>query len=155
MPALKRTALPEGFSSLAPVRNAHGERNDCTVVAVALTTGLPYDVVHKAMAEAGRRTGKGCYPEVWQNAMAPLGFKLRKWTSTEMVGMIMSYPKKGIAGITTHQPRRFAKQWKGTGKLILWSRGHVSACIDGTVQDWAINKSKQVHTIYEVLPIEA
>lgn len=155
MPALKKTFQPSAFAGLKATRDSFSEKNDCTVVALALATGLPYAVCHKALADQGRKPGKGAFDFQWKAAAKALGFELRRWTSAEMVAMVQSYPKKGIAGITTHQPRRFPKCWANTGKLILHSRRHVSACINGEVQDWAINNSKQVHAIYEVLPIEA
>ena len=70
-----------------------------------------------------------------------------------MCKMVASYPKKGIAGITTHQPRRFPKQWARVAdrKLLMYSRGHVSAFVEGEVKDWAINRSMQVYAVYEVV----
>jgi hypothetical protein len=143
MPALKKVELPTGFSNLGDVRSNLNERNDCTVVAIALTTGLPYHVVHKALEARGRKSRKGAFNDQWLGALADLGFKARRWTSREVVDMIMSYPKKGISGLTTHQPRRFPKSWANSGTLILHSHRHVSACINGEVQDWAINKSQE------------
>ena len=151
MPALKKTSLPAGYTALRPERLAMGEAYDCTVVSIALTTGIPYSTVHAAMTAAGRRPGKRAADTIWKEALNVLGFEARQWSATKMIAMVQSYPKKGIAGITTHQPRRFPNQWANTGRLILRSRGHVSACIYGEVQDWAINSSKQVFEVYEIV----
>lgn len=152
MPAIKKTELPTAFTELAPIRAELKEHRDCTVVALTIVTGLSYAVCHKAMADAGRKSRRGAYQDQWEAAANALGFHLRQWTSSEMVGMVRSYPSphNRLHGITTHHPRRFAKCWAGTGKLLLQSRGHVSACVDGVVADWAINRSKQVHTIFTV-----
>lgn len=152
MPALKKVLLPTGFLSLKDERNALNENRDCTVVAMTLTTGLPYAVCHKALAEQGRKHRRGTFFHQQEAAYESLGFKLRQWTSREVVDMIMSYPKKGIHGITTHQPRRFRKQWARVAdrRILLYSTGHVSALIDGNVEDWAINRAKRVYMIVEV-----
>jgi hypothetical protein len=153
MPALKKTRLPDGYISLAEDRMAHGEgRRDCTVVAMSICTGLPYATVHAALSAAGRRKGCGTYRHQQYVALRALGFEVREWSAAERIAMIASYPKKGIAGLTTHQPRRFAKAWAPhrDKTLLLYSRGHVSAMKDGVVQDWAINRAKQVFDVVEV-----
>jgi hypothetical protein len=156
MPALKPTTLPDGFLALKVERQAHNEHRDCTVIAIAAVTGKPYAECREALARAGRRSRRGCYPEQQEAALRELGFKVRTWTSSEMVEMCRSYPLKGIPGITTHHPRRFPKQWAQHAgrKLLFYSRGHVSAFVGGVVQDWAINRSKRVVRIKEVLPLD-
>lgn len=152
MPALKPTDLPSGFLALAEDRKSHNEHRDCTVVAMTITTGLPYAVCHKALSDAGRANRRGTHFAQQRKAYEALGFNLREWSSAEIIGMVQSYPKKGIAGLTTHQPRRFPKAWAAqNGKaLLLYSRGHVSAMVGGVVQDWAINRAKQVWRVVEV-----
>lgn len=160
MPALKRTALPTGFTALSDERVAAGEAGlarmgrtkDCTVVALTIVTGLPYAECHAALKAAGRIDGRGCYMDVQLKALRTLGFVARRWSSREVCELILSYPKKGIAGLTTHQPRRFPKAWAphAAKSLLLYTRGHVSAMKDGVVQDWAINKAKQVYEVWEV-----
>lgn len=152
MPALKKVELPQGFVALSEVRKAHNEHRDCTVVAMTITTGLSYETCREALAAAGRKSRRGTFFFQQKQAYEALGFTLREWTSREMCEMVMSYPKKGIAGLTTHQPRRFAKQWAPhrDKALLLYSRAHVSAMVGGVVQDWAINRSKQVYKVVEV-----
>jgi hypothetical protein len=159
MPALKKTLLPTSYASiisgeerLALEKRANGRSRDCTVVAMSIVTGLSYATCHKALEEAGRKNGRGTYFAQQKAAYEALGFTVREWTSREVVDLIMSYPKKGIAGLTTHQPRRFAKAWAPhrDKALLLYSRGHVSACVGGVVQDWAINRAKQLYMVVEV-----
>lgn len=155
MPRIRPTELPASFTELAPERAAHNEQRDCTVVALTLTTGRSYADCHKALADAGRKSRSGAYQDQWEAAANALGFHLRRWTSAEVIAMIHSYPRPHdrLHGITTHHPRRFAKQWAGTGKILMQSRGHISACIDGIVADWAINRSKRVIAVFTVEPI--
>jgi hypothetical protein len=153
MPALKKVRLPDGYISLADERRAHGEGSrDCTVVAISICCGVSYATAHAALKAAGRKDKRGTYRHQQYVAIRSLGFEVREWSAREKIEMIMSYPKKGIAGLTTHQPRRFAAAWAPhrDKTLLLYSRGHVSAMKDGVVQDWAINRAKQVFDVVEV-----
>lgn len=151
MPALKKTARSELFVGLAQEARTLGEKMDCAVKALAIVTGLPYATCHEALSAEGRKVGRRTPDDQWLAALDKLGFAVRRWTSSEMVAMIHSYPKKGIANITTHHPRRFPKSWAAhRGPLLLRSRGHISAYLDGIVHDWAVNSSKQVWAIYDV-----
>ena len=49
------------------------ERNDCTVKAIAVVTGVSYKEAHKAMADAGRKPGKGAYVAQQRAALNELG----------------------------------------------------------------------------------
>jgi hypothetical protein len=157
MPAIKKVPLPTGFTALEEDRREKGElgtgrTRDCTVVAMTIVTGLPYATCHEALKAAGRRDRTGTYKHQQQLAYESLGYVWREWTSHEVVDLISSYPKKGIAGLTTHQPRRFPKAWAPHSHkaLLLYSRGHVSAYCDGVVQDWAINRAKQIYLVVEI-----
>lgn len=151
MPALKKIARSDLYAGLVKEAQSVGEKMDCAVKALAITTGLPYATCHEALSAEGRREARRTPDTIWMAALDRLGFTVRRWTSSEMVAMIHSYPKKGIANITTHHPRRFPKSWAPhRGPLLLRSRGHISAYRDGIVHDWAVNSSKQVWAIYEV-----
>lgn len=154
MPAPRKTAPAPIYKQLVDER-APGERTrrtsrDCTVIAVAAVTGVSYAEAHTALAAAGRREGHGASFTVTERALNSLGFVARRWTSAEVVAFLWSYPKKGIAGITTHQPARFPKQWAGTGRLLLRSTGHISAVIDGHLADWAAGRALRVHSVFTI-----
>lgn len=154
MPAPKKIALPDAFNAMEEERKAVNEHRDCTVKALAILTGRSYGDCRKALAEAGRANRRGAFHTTQRKAIEALGFSIREWTSREKIELVMSYPKKGIAGLTTHQPRRFPQAWAPHADklLLLYSRGHVSAYRDGVVQDWAINRAKQVYMIWELTP---
>lgn len=42
------------------------QKNDCTVRALALAMGLPYDEAYDRLKEAGRRCGDRCIYSAWQ-----------------------------------------------------------------------------------------
>src|SRR5512138_901139 len=44
------------------------EKNDCTVRAVAVGCGVPYDVAHDELARRGRKNGRGVqFYSLWKN----------------------------------------------------------------------------------------
>jgi hypothetical protein len=111
---------------------------------------VSYATAHKACEARGRRAGRRTPDTIYLAAIRDLGYEVRQWDYSEEYAMRKSYPKKGILNITTHHPRRFPKQWANTGAVLMRSRGHITACIDGQVQDWAINSSKQVFCLWTV-----
>lgn len=152
MPALKKVAHTEVFAGLSQEAKSLGEQMDCAVKAISVVTGLPYATCHAAVAAAGRNDRRRTPDRIWKAALDTLGFDVREWSAKERIEVIMSYPKKGIATITTHHPRRFPKVWGqfADRALLFRSRGHISGVTGGVVHDWAINSSKQVFEVYEV-----
>lgn len=151
MPALKKTTRSADYVGLVREAMTAGENLDCAVKAVAIVTGLSYATCHEALTLEGRKAGRRTPDSVLFASIERLGFTVREWSAAERIAMIHSYPKRGIANITTHHPRRFAKCWAGKGPLLMRSSGHVSAFRDGVVHDWAVNSSKQVFAIYDVV----
>lgn len=61
-------------SSINEASRLHGENNDCTVRAIAVSTGVDYSTVHTALAKRGRRRGRGAYERQWLPAIKDVGF---------------------------------------------------------------------------------
>lgn len=131
------------------------EWNDCTVKAFAMACNVTYSEAHSALKAAGRERRMGTRHGDELKAIKALGFKL---IGVDLNEIKSSYPKPhrtALRNVTTHHPRRFPesfKQFKGKRALI-FSRGHVSAMVDGVVEDWAINHSLRVYSLHIVEPI--
>lgn len=157
MPRIQKTALSPEFSALISESNAHNEKDDCSVKAVALITGRPYAEVHAVFAACGRKTRRGTPLTVSLDALEELGVKVRIWTFNEMRAMMDSYPGADTTNpnrsITTHHWRRFPRSWAPHRhkKFILVTRNHMLAVVDGEVKDWSINRSLHVIQIWEVV----
>lgn len=146
---IKATPRTEQFDALCNSTVAHGEKNDCSVKAVALVCGVSYETAHAAMAAQGRKQGRGASTTSIELAVIALGKQV------ELVNpkhVIAQYPgvHKNLKNVTTHHPARFPSVWKNGGTYLAYIRGHVLAIVDGVVHDWTAGKSKQIYRIREV-----
>lgn len=113
-----------------------GERNDCTVKAIAIAGGFPYLQVHEVLALNGRYRGHGCPRSVWEASMTQLGLT---WTETRPRQPSGSrYTMKTIA-------RAFPR-----GRHIVQVNGHVAALVDGKVEDWTDGRQYRVHRVLSI-----
>jgi hypothetical protein len=143
----------------------HGEKNDCTVRAIAAVTGLPYEECHEALRLAGRNKGKGCFRNVQKAALEALGFEIfvsLRWNDLKEF-FIDRYPnphRKNCQWVTTHHPERFAASpgWKEAAEfskepgrgLLVYVNGHVGGYKDGILHDWTKGSSKKVEQVWFV-----
>lgn len=149
MPAIKRVAHTQIFSQLNNTSFSHGETNDCSVKALAVVARIPYEDAKRTLAARGRKARKGAYTNDILAAVRDCGRTVER---VDPKTIIAQYPPRYAAHhktITTHHPRRFKDNWpKGT--FLLFTRGHVSACVDGELHDWAVNAVKRVVAVYRV-----
>ena len=139
------------FKSMCEDARALGEHNDCTVKAIAITTGVPYKKVHEAMRSKGRKNGKGA--TLWQMELAckDLGFVMKRVNKNNFLSQ---YPKSAkLQNITTHHPAKYNKVWKDGKNYIFSTNKHVVAVKDGVNHDWTVGRSLRVQVLYEVVPV--
>ncbi len=154
MARTKMVSYTEEYSAMLMTSLASGDNNDCFPKAIAVLTGLPFETVVAAFAEAGRVTGKGTPWGIAREAIKALGFKLERMGPAWWDDMLESYPgvHKNLKNITTRHPVRFAKQWEGVS-VLMHVNAHVAAVKDGKMHDWSINRSKHVIDIYKVVKL--
>lgn len=147
MARIGRVGYAPEFQFMMQQTSAMGDRNDCTVKALALVADITYEDAHARLAARGRKNGRGWYMEDVNLELAALGFKVRKVSPAEYIAQ---YPgqHKNLKNVTTHHPRRFPGVF--TGNYIFRSHRHVSAVVNGKLIDWAVNKAIHVWSIYEV-----
>lgn len=150
MPALKKQPLTETYVALEAHSDSIGERLDCAVKAVAIACQVEYSVAREALAAAGRKHGKRTMDTCWKEAMEALGYRATKVSVAWEVAKLQSYPKKGIASITTGHPNRFPKQWADEQPMLFRVRGHIAAFRDGKLHDWSANRSLPCFELYTV-----
>lgn len=114
--------------------------NDCTVMALANATGLPYDEAYDILAKAGRKPHKGFHMVDWaKSATLPDGRTFR-WK-----------PLPAVKGQWRANPVSFAI-WHPRGSYILRVSKHVMACVDGTIMDaWMGEPWRCVYGALEVV----
>ena len=122
-----------------------GEKNDCTVIALSLATGISYQQAHRLMKLRGRQDGHGisashrkaCLP--LNDAIECCGYKLIPAKSKY----------KTLVSLT--------KAIKTNKTLVVYSGGkkgpnHVTVYKDGLCEDWAGSKKKPITSIWLVEP---
>ena len=117
---LKTNATDGGRS-----RSGIQEKGDCTIRALAISAGIPYEYAHKIGREAGRKNKKGFNPE-----------KLLKYAKREYG---ITYKKKRYKSITI---QRFIKE-NPTGRYYVATNVHAFAIINGTIYDTGLNRPLQ------------
>lgn len=128
------------FNEINKTSIALGERNDCTVKAVALTAKVDYAVAHKALSKAGRRKGSGAYRHQQVIALEAIGAK-RVVLETPMQPNGSRYTTKTIT-----------KALPGKGNFYVFTARHALAVIDGVVEDWSATRAKRVTEVWEIIP---
>ena len=94
------------------------ERNDCTVRALAISTGTPYMKAYMILCNAGRKRNRGFYIEnFFKKNKCCLGHCFTKLPFRKSITL-----------------RRFIKTYP-TGTFYVRKRGHVFVVKDGVVHD--------------------
>ncbi len=94
------------------------QKNDCTVRALALSRGLPYDDAYDLLKEAGRGCGER--------------FDLGRWLDGQVWATKISFP--AIKGEPRMNPVEFRRRYP-VGTYVCRVAKHVFTVIDGVVMD--------------------
>jgi len=99
-----------------PLDRYNGERRDCTVIALAAVTGLPYPRCHAALKDAGRKDRRGIpFVRVAQRVAGHVGHSFAICTRGGTL-------------------RRFVQE-NPQGAFYVTIRGHAFAVLDGVIHD--------------------
>lgn len=112
------------FDHLKTESIARGERNDCAVIAIAAVTGATYAEAHRALAEAGRVSRDGSYPEIMRAALSALGWAVRDLMAWDVTGTASVQYREARDGALADAP-----------DMLLRSPGHVAALVSGQLID--------------------
>lgn len=99
------------------------QKNDCTVRAVALARGIPYDSAYELMAGEGRKCSAG--------------FDVVKWLDKQDWANKISFP--AVTGQKRMNPVSFTDAYPN-GIYICRVAKHVFTVIDGVVQDTFVSR---------------
>ena len=110
-------------------RKFSSERLDCSVRALSVATGRPYEVVHAELARQGRQNGKHTLWTALVRAAGNLGLARLAY----VVGECGEYGAKGAAKLLTLT--QFVRDHR-RGRYLLNTRTHSFALIDGVVHDY-------------------
>lgn len=122
-----------------------GEKNDCSVKAVALATGAPYAKVHYEFAKQGRKEGRGSHFYQQVQVLRDLGFELKlvhcgHYNNPEVKN---KFKAKTVTTLERELPSR--------GVFIVYTSGHMFCARGGKVLDWTAGRRHQLRDIYRVV----
>lgn len=115
----------------------YGERADCTVRAVAMTTGEGYELAHYALEEQGRRPRKASSIGAMKSACVELGYTMERLDHN-------LWRTKARTAITAAR-----LGWQGSFVLVF--DAHVAAMIDGEVFDWVKGRRHRLQGVYKIV----
>lgn len=116
------------------------ETNDCSVKALAITTGISYKDAHKIMASVGRKTGGGASGHMVLKALS-------KTLNVEITPKDVKICRAEYGKRLT--PNGFARI-NPKGKYYCLTRNHAIAIVDGVVEDWTRGRRHQIRCFVEI-----
>jgi len=102
------------------------EWNDCSVRALALSTGIGYAKAHSLLKAEGRRNRRGTKLRMIRRALEKIG-QFQELTPSGPIGGYLTRPRYPTLQDTV---RKYS-----TGRYLIVATGHALALIDGIVHD--------------------
>lgn len=116
---------------------SYGERADCTVRSIAITTGEGYELAHYALEEQGREPKSGTSIGNMTRACKELGYTMERMRRADYI----EHAKTAITAARLG--------WQGA--FVLSFDTHVAAMVDGQVFDWIKGRRHRIHNIYKIV----
>lgn len=150
MPKIKTSIRTDEFVQLSQQAQAMGEKNDCSVKAVALATGVSYERAHAALAAEGRKSGKGAYTQAILRAIEACGKKHQRMPIDLIIKMYPKGHRDVLKNVTTHHPARFPGVWQDGHTYVMFTKRHVCTIINGTNHDWTNGRAMRAISVYRI-----
>lgn len=146
---MANTKYTELYKQLVDEASQERENKDCSVKAIAISCGVHYKDARKALANEGRKNGKGAYTHQILNAAKALG---RTATKVDVRKFIDKYPgvHSNLKSITTHHPERFHDVWEDGKTYLAFTSNHVLAIVNGVNHDWTVTRQKRITALYVI-----
>lgn len=144
------TPNDERYKALREASEKRGERNDCSVVAVAAVCDVPYEVAHETLRKLGRTRGRGTSTFQILEACKALGFTTERINRRDKIEQYPGVHGRVLKNITTHHPDRFKAVWRDGHKYLFLTSSHVAAVVNGVNVDWTRGRAKIVNFVYRV-----
>jgi hypothetical protein len=122
------------FNTILADAKRYGDNRCCAPIAIALVTGKPFKTVQNWLAKLGRRKGRGTPRWMSYQALKDNGYTLRRCVGLE----------------NRYRTVRTLERAVGKRTLLVFTRRHALAIVDGKVQDWTQNRLHRIQEIYIV-----
>ena len=113
-----------------------GERNDCVVIALSITSGKSYEEIHEILKKYGRKDRRGTYFGTIRKAVLEVNPNAVFDQVTKPGGG--KYTSRTIGKVLTE------------GNYIVFTRGHAAALVDGVIEDWSADRCKRINKIIKL-----
>ena len=127
------------YNQCKEIAKSMDESKDCTVKALAITTGISYPEAHKVMRMMGRKPNRGLKGRPPRAIIATMQLACR------LAGRIVGTPQFPERLTMNTVGERYSE-----GTWLVFTRGHVVALVNGSVQDWSEGRRKQVKFLFRV-----
>ena len=107
------------------------ETNDCSIIAVAITTRRSYAEVHKVFKRLGRKPRRGVHMHTIRSAFSILGFDLEKSEYKGKTAKTLRVPTKDM--------------------YVALTASHILAVQFGLVKDWTAERRHRINNVYRVV----
>jgi hypothetical protein len=124
------------YAALAEASRFHGEKNDCTVKALAIAGNLTYGVAHTMMAKRGRKSRTGSLTVNVISALQEIGKTIERVSERANFQNV-----KTIKALQSLNLR---------GCYLIRTAGHILAMESGIVHDWTAGRCHRICEIYRV-----
>ena len=155
--------MPQTFKSLEfrsarAVGNAMNEKNDCSVVALAIAFDLDYRHAHDAMRAVGRKDRRGAQDHHITQAIELVGGKIERHEIFYKVDVkygVESETDRGNNRFTVCRkrgltPNNVTEYIDPTKRYLAYTKRHVFAIVEGRVHDWQEGRKFRIEELIEV-----
>ena len=124
------------YRDLLPETYAAGEKNDCSVKALAIAANMPYRQAHEIMRKFGRKNRRGA-------------FNFQILAAMRAVGLNLENISNHISNFSTvNRFEQFHGNIKGT--FVIFVHNHVLVWKNGKTEDWSAHSRKRIQMVYYV-----
>ena len=132
------------YSQCEIASKKYRERNDCTVKAIAIAAGIPYDCAYSLLKSFGRRPRRGYKLQLHLSGiLSRLGLAVHQRDY-----LIPAIKRKGsgltMMTVSDYLPKR--------GVFLLWTARHVACYRGGRVHDWTVGRKHRITNITKIVP---
>ena len=154
-----------GLNAVEEASHKMKETNDCTVKAIALSTGVTYEVAHAACKIEGRKEGHGiCYHPIMR-AIERVGGKILSQSNRHeyRIGGIkntIDYKKCKTQNTVKNLAKKLGAKQLTFNRLpevvrkdrnyVVMNAGHAIAVVEGKILDWSAGSKMFVTEIIEI-----
>lgn len=136
------------FEMICNDSRSYNERNDCTVKALAIATGIDYLDAHTALKKQGRGDRQGCMKPQQEKALNSVGYSIERLARYKLTpsgrrcGVMKEYRGKTMTTV--------AKYLDPSKVYWIYTSGHVAAVVNGKVEDWTEGRRHRVLDVCEI-----